>query len=396
MTPERLNRPADIGHWMRPPDPRLESLSEGTLVLFFTFRVPLSLWHEVGFIEREAALYNRLAEYFERVYLLTYGDEDDLAYTDYFADNVEIVPQSRVGNDHLYSLLLPLLHRSVFSEADVLKTNQMKGSWAAVLAKYLYGLPLIVRTGFVLTIFAEEQRRGRLKRAAFRAIEWVAYKAADAVMSPSPDAYEYVESTYAPPGEHLYVPNYVETDVFRPMDDVGADEGSICFVGRLGPQKNLLALVEALESSRYSLTLVGEGPLREEIRERAAEHGVDVTFLGNVPNHELPGILNGHELFVLPSLYEGMPKVLLEAMACGLPAVGTDVKGTREVIDDGSNGVLCGTGSESIRDAIDSVMGDDGLKERLGANARRTIEEEYSLESILEAELELYVDLLGE
>ena len=118
-----------------------------------------------------------------------------------------------------------------------------------------------------------------------------------------------------------------------------------------------------------------------------------MNFLGNIPNRELPKILNQHEVFVLPSLWEGMPKTLLEAMACGLPVIGTRIDGTKEVIEHGKNGILCETDSNSIREAIINVMENEKLKQKLGENARRTIVENYSLPNLAEKELKLMGEL---
>ena len=120
-----------------------------------------------------------------------------------------------------------------------------------------------------------------------------------------------------------------------------------------------------------------------------------MNLLGNIPNHKLPEILNQHELFILPSLWESMPKTLLEAMSCGLPVIGTATDGTREVIKHGKNGILCDTDSNSIREAIITLMGDEELKQRLGVNARKTIEERFSLEKLADKELELYWQLIA-
>jgi glycosyltransferase involved in cell wall biosynthesis len=103
----------------------------------------------------------------------------------------------------------------------------------------------------------------------------------------------------------------------------------------------------------------------------------------------LPEILNRHEIFTLPSLWEGMPKTLLEAMSCGLPVIGTKIDGTKEVITHGKNGILCDTDSNSISDTIINLMGDEALKEKLGENARRTIVENYSLDILAKKELGL-------
>jgi glycosyltransferase involved in cell wall biosynthesis len=89
-----------------------------------------------------------------------------------------------------------------------------------------------------------------------------------------------------------------------------------------------------------------------------------------------------------------MPKTLLEAMACGLPVIGTNVEGIKEVIEHRENGILCETDSGSIKEAITTIMEDEGLRKRLGKNARKTIEERFSLEKMVDKELELYTQLL--
>ena len=89
-----------------------------------------------------------------------------------------------------------------------------------------------------------------------------------------------------------------------------------------------------------------------------------------------------------------MPKTLLEAMACGLPVLGTDVDGIREVIRHGENGILCDADPKSIREAIISVMEDKELKEKVGEKARKTVEQRFSLDKLTNKELELYVQLL--
>jgi glycosyltransferase involved in cell wall biosynthesis len=90
-----------------------------------------------------------------------------------------------------------------------------------------------------------------------------------------------------------------------------------------------------------------------------------------------------------------MPKTLLEAMSCGLPVIGANIDGIKEVIKHGKNGILCENNSNSIRGAIVTLMEDDGLERRIGENARKTIEERFSLEKLSEKELELYSQLLA-
>src|SRR3546814_18364330 len=85
-------------------------------------------------------------------------------------------------------------------------------------------------------------------------------------------------------------------------------------------------------------------------------------------------MINAGRIFVLPSSYEGHPKTLLEAMACGAAVIGTDVPGIREVIEDGRTGLLCAPTAAALRDAIERLLSDEPLRRRLGGHARPQLE----------------------
>jgi glycosyltransferase involved in cell wall biosynthesis len=142
-----------------------------------------------------------------------------------------------------------------------------------------------------------------------------------------------------------------------------------------------------------TLTAIGQGSQQEALDRYAHEKGVSVVWKGTVPQSELSDELGKHQVFVLPSLYEGSPKTLLEAMACGLPCVATDVTGSKEVLRDGENGVLAQPTAESIRQALEELLSNAELREKLGANARKTILETYSFEKVFETELSVYTAL---
>lgn len=373
-------------------------LKDKTLALFFTTGVSLKLWHEIGMIDREVAIYNELSKHFKHIYFFTYGGEEDLGFKDYLADNITVLPRKYLpGNiwySPLYSLLMPFIYFKIFRKVDILKTNQMSGSWAAVLAKIIYRKRLLVRTGFMLSIHFNKRNPKSRKLWLMKAIERLAYRSADGIITTSQTNFDYVTRNYHLRGVHTLIPNYVETDRFKPMPQT-KPKGSICFVGRLTEQKNLFALLEALSGLPYNLSLIGSGEQEEELKRFAAQSKVRVSFLGNVPNQKLPEILNEHELFVLPSRWEGMPKTLLEVMACGLPVVGTNIDGTRDVIKHGENGILCETDATSIREAITLVMEDGALRQKLGRGARQTIEEGFSLKKLVAQELSLLAQLSG-
>jgi glycosyltransferase involved in cell wall biosynthesis len=141
--------------------------------------------------------------------------------------------------------------------------------------------------------------------------------------------------------------------------------------------------------------VIGDGPLRQALAEKATRDGVHVRFLPSQPHGKLPHFLKQADLFVLPSYWEGHPKALLEAMACGLPVVGADVPGIGEVIRHGETGYLCDTSPAGIRAALQDVMADAALRARLGQNARQFVVENFSLDRVLDLELNLLHSLVA-
>ena len=369
-------------------------MEEKTLALFFTRGMSLKEWNNRGLFEREIALYNRLAKSFKRIYFFTYGGEEDLNYQECLAENIVVIPNSTqlFRNKNLYSFLIPFIHRKVLKQVDVLKTNQMDGSWTAVIAKKLLKKPLVVRTGYTWSRFCEEEEKKYFKKLIVSLIEKFAYANADGVAVASEGDLNYVNRYSKGRIFSKVIPNYVDTSLFEPLD-IEKKPKSLCFVGRLTKQKNLHALLEALKDSSYLLDIIGSGEKERNLKLYAKENNLNVNFLGIVPHRQLPETLNRCEVFILPSLYEGMPKVLVEAMACGLSVIGANVEGIREVIVDGENGLLCDVTPGSIRRVIDKLFESENLRCELGKKAREAITEKFALEKIVEKELNLYEEL---
>lgn len=170
-------------------------------------------------------------------------------------------------------------------------------------------------------------------------------------------------------------------------------------VGRLEEQKGheyLLAALAAVASEFPDLTLVlvGEGRRREALQQQARELGVEdrVRFLGT--RRDLPLIYRALDLYVQPSLWEGLPLSLLMAMGAGLPVLATRVSGAREVIEDGGNGRLAPPGdSPALAAAIRNLYRQPDLRRRLGQHARETVVAHHSQEAMLEQIGGLYLEL---
>ena len=358
------------------------------LVVFFSRGMSLEGWRQAGILDRELALYRALRPSLQHLAFLTYGGAEDLALAAHLPD-VEVLPNRHGLPANLYSVLAPWLHRRALADATILKTNQINGGWCAAIARRFFDKKLVVRCGFLWSDFVARLHGGTWRETAARRLERRLFRAADAVIVAADADRRTIVERYHLDGRRVHViPNYVDTAAFRPMPEIAREAGALITVGRLDEQKNLAALIEALEGvAGVTLTIVGDGPLRDRLEAAARDRGVDVRFLGRRPHAELPRLLNRSAAFVLPSHYEGNPKALVEAMACGVPVIGARAPGIREILVDRETGYLCGTSAAEIRMALREVLADAALRDRMAAGAAAYARTTCSLETAVAREL---------
>lgn len=162
----------------------------------------------------------------------------------------------------------------------------------------------------------------------------------------------------------------------------------ILCVGRVTPEKGQWLLVDALADLRArgvgaTVTFVGAGPGLEALRTHAATAGVAdaVTFAGAVGQDRIRAHYERADVFCLPSLGEGVPVVLMEAMAMGLPVVASGIMGIPELAEHGVSGLLVPPGrADRLADALERLAGDAALRARLGAAGRARVLEEFDVE----------------
>ena len=255
---------------------------------------------------------------------------------------------------------------------------------------------------------AEELARtrgsGLLRRLALRN---------DAVVAISADIEAQWRALGVPAAKMHRIASGVDADHFRPArhDPDGATDGPaagprVVFTGRLHPQKNLDVLIDAWPAvagaTGATLVLVGQGPERERLGAKAAGLGVGdrVVFAGLVADPA--EALRSADLFVLPSVAEGMSNSLLEAMATGLPCLASDIGGNQDLLaaDPGAGrpeaGVLvAGRSPADWAGALIGLINDPTRRRALGGAARRRVEEVYALERVVGRYVALYRALLG-
>ena len=207
------------------------------------------------------------------------------------------------------------------------------------------------------------------------------------------------------------IPNGVDAALFSPVSPgeqaalraalgLPTDRVLCAFVGRLTRQKNPDLLLEAwsrCERSQAHLVFVGDGPLRADLEQRNSRVPSTrrVSFTGAVP--EVASFVRAMDLLVLPSQAEGISNSMLEAMACGLPVVATDVGGARDVLGgEGKAGLVVPAGSSAaLAEAITALTDSPALRREIGAAARTVIEDRYDMKRVVAQYLSLYADLVG-
>ena len=206
------------------------------------------------------------------------------------------------------------------------------------------------------------------------------------------------------------IPNFIDFTVFGPAT---ADEKEhlkkklglgeypqVVFSGRFIERKGISFLLRAWKiivdrASHARLILLGDGPLLENMKTLAKNLGItdSVDFRGHV--RDIQDYLRAADIFILPSLQEGMPNSLLEAMACGIAPVGTRIGGVVDLVNHGANGILVEPGDvDSLADGMLKLLKDEHFTNAIAQRAGETIRDSYHLDTIAPKYRELYMRLM--
>ncbi len=290
------------------------------------------------------------------------------------APTIKHIPSAFFQRFGLWHLSYAVL--STFKVARRLKGNSLvRGFCAAcpgaILAAKIKRKPSIVFYEYNWAYQVTYVNKGRALGTVARLIEDYVIKNADVVVTRN----ESLENELHQRGAKRVsiVPLTFDEDVFRPGLEVTElkkrygvrDEKILMFVGRLHPVKRLDLLLKAVQQLdlKFKLFIVGAGELEDELKELAESLGVadKAIFTGAVPYPDVPKFINMADLMVMTSSIEGQPRVLIEAMSCATPAVGTNVFGIRDTIIDGVTGYLTSDDPTDIAKKISKALENEAL-----------------------------------
>jgi glycogen(starch) synthase len=270
------------------------------------------------------------------------------------------------------------------------------------VAARLHGLPLVltVHTSLRHTLAVSDLRSAVLKTLGGPMERW-GELSAEAVLVITPRLRRLLLADGADENRIHLIPPGVNPSLFEgPFEDPFSGVGTprVLFVGRLAAQKGVGTLVSAaalLEDPRAQVLLVGDGPKRKRLKREAKRIGVAdrLHFVGFVAHERLPAVLAHADVLVLPSIYEELGTVLLEAMQAALPIVASRTGGIPDVIEDGVNGMLVPPDEpEALAHAINRLLADRNLARRLSEGARER-GKDYDWEVLAERVLRVFQDV---
>ncbi len=308
---------------------------------------------------------------------------------------VALLPQKARGTDYFAFLKVASVLRA--RRPDVIHTHNTQPFVDGTLGALLSGVRRIVHTDHGRQF--PDKRRYML---AERLMSHAAYK----VVGVSEDtSRQLVAWEKIDPAKVTTIPNGVDcgapasaVDKVEKRREIGLDgPGPILgTAGRLSEEKGLAYLLRAMpkvlrEQPGAVLVVVGEGPLDSELKAQAAELGIQAStrFLG--PRSDMAAILSTLDVYVLPSLREGLPLVLLEAMAAGCPIVATNVGGVPSVVEKGVTGALVPPKDpDALAARILSLLADDGIRRKFAEAGPRVVRDRYSVEAMTRQYERLY------
>ena len=371
------------------------------ILVLFTYKNSLDTWKNSGIINRELGYYKNLSEKYNVKYIfLTFGDYHEHKYLNKYP-NLTVIPiyEYIKKSDKNYILFLrtlkiPFLIKEQLKGVSLIKTNQLNGSWIAILIKLIIKKPLLIRTGYDAFIFSIRDKKSIFKKVLYYLLTQIALVFSNLYTVTSKDDYEFIKKKYLFKKSKIKIrPNWVVA--YPNMNFENRENLRIVSVGRLVAQKNYGFLIKEFSNTNYTIDIIGEGPDRDKLERMAKTFNSNIIFHGNLPNHKLMDILGSSKYFISTSIYEGNSKVLLEALASGCLVFAADIKNNSEIITHEQTGILFKLKEAELINSFNKYSNDE-ICRKISENAVMHVSKNYSLSKISDNEYSDYIGILGQ
>lgn len=370
------------------------------IALFFTYEISVKDWLTSGLLSREIELYKQISNNTEIQFtFITYGTKEDIEILSEFKKIKVVVVGEYLKSKNKFvkfiqSLTIPFRLKKELKNIDLIKTNQLMGSWIPIILKLLLKKPLIVRTGYDLLEFSIKE-----KKSIFKIIFYYFLTLLSLIIS---DKY-FVTSKkdLATLNKKFWFLNCKNIEIRQnwvnlptePITLKNRKKNAVLMVGRLERQKNYFNVIDNLSGSKLTLDIIGAGSLRKSIEDFAKLNNVNVNFLGTFDHTSLIKKYTQYKYYLLYSKFEGNPKTLLEAMSQGCVPLVLKNENIIEIIKNGINGIILQDEQDSIYEWVLNLNNNSNLFKEISKNAQLLIHEAFSLENYKKREIEDYYNL---
>ncbi len=367
------------------------------IILFFTYDISLKDWETSGLLDRELKFYETLhKKYSTKFKFITYGDYEDTKLVNLpFIEIIPVYERIKYSQNKyirfIKSFLIPYRFANELKDSEIIKTNQLLGSWVAIISKLKFEKKLIIRTGYNLVEFTKKNKKNVFKVLLYSLLTKMSLRFCDLYLVSSTSDMSLIQGMSKKYKKKVQLrPNWVE--ISKDTSFYKRKENFAISVGRLEKQKNFSQLISFLENSNLNIDIYGAGTMKSELLNEAKIKNVKLNIYEPIPNKELLNKLKNYRFFISTSLFEGNPKAILEAMASGCVVLTKKNINIEEIIKDDFNGILFDSRDDLLK-VLENLENNPAKWSELSANSIETIKKKFLLENIVDEEQSDYQKL---
>ena len=368
------------------------------IALFLTFGGSLKIWKENGILERELRIYQELYnKHGIFTNIISYGNKEDLIIGKKFKF-IKVFTNSLGLHPRIYNLIIPILFYKIFLKIKLIKTNQFYGVHLAKRVSTLFKKPLIIRQGYnyLLHIKKEFGEKSNKFHNALLYEKKYANSGNINIFTSEKIALEYKKNYKIGEKKIHILPNYVCLEDWSPSYKIKKKKNTLIFLGRFTEQKNILNLIKAIKGLDKKIIIIGEGKLKKKICELLKHYKIKYILKNRMTQKKIIPFLRQSDFFILPSLYEGNPKTLMEMMIFKIPVIASKVEGNKEIIIHNKTGLLSETNAKSLRKSIQKFY-KLSLKQKkeITTSAFLFAKKQFDISIVAEKEFRIYTTILN-